>query len=61
MSDNLTYIIVQFRDGQMTGDAIPVPSGGEAQEGAALLTGRANPGYTYQPYRVLPDGQGVPL
>ena len=60
-TDNLTYIIVQFRDGQMTGDAIPVPTGGDAMKAADLLTERAGPGYTYQPYRVLPDGQGVPL
>lgn len=56
-----TYIVVQYKDGEPTGDAIPAPSGGEAMEAAKLLTARANPGYSYQPYRILPDGQGVPL
>lgn len=58
---NATYIVVQFRDGQMTGDATPVPTGGEAMQLAQLMTERANEGYKYRPYRILPDGSGVPL
>jgi hypothetical protein len=59
MTENLTYLIVQYHH-DVPQSAVP---GEDAILGAQAMNNRPgkNPGYRYEAARVLPNGEAVPL